>query len=172
MARKTRLVLNCVGPYRFFGEVVVKACVENGTHHVDISGRNILSVYSVEFLPRHDFLFHFSYAIIDSTFNEGEPQYLETMQLKYNTQAEENGVYVVGSCGFDSIPADLGSVVVHRAMEGPVNKVTFIQFSGISFFKINSMHLYFFGKLTDLESAGQGLDPQSSSRRGDLFNKN
>lgn len=38
MARSTRLVLNCVGPYRFFGEVVVRACVENGTHHVDISG--------------------------------------------------------------------------------------------------------------------------------------
>jgi len=31
-------VLNCVGPYRFYGEVVVKACVENGAHHVDISG--------------------------------------------------------------------------------------------------------------------------------------
>jgi short subunit dehydrogenase-like uncharacterized protein len=39
MARSTRLVLNCVGPYRFFGEVVVRACVENGTHHVDISGK-------------------------------------------------------------------------------------------------------------------------------------
>lgn len=24
--------------YRFFGEPVVKACVENGAHHVDISG--------------------------------------------------------------------------------------------------------------------------------------
>ncbi len=55
---------------------------------------------------------------------KGEPQYLETMQLKYNSQAEENGVYIVGACGFDSIPADLGSVVVHRAMEGPVNKVS------------------------------------------------
>ena len=38
MARSARLVVNCVGPYRFYGEQTVKACVEAGTHHVDISG--------------------------------------------------------------------------------------------------------------------------------------
>ena len=48
---------------------------------------------------------------------------METMQLKYSEQAEANGVFVVGSCGFDSIPSDLGGVAVHKAMEGPVNKV-------------------------------------------------
>lgn len=90
MAKTTKLVLNCVGPYRFYGEAVVKACVENGAHHIDISG---------------------------------EPQFLETMQLKYSEQAEANGVFVVGSCGFDSIPSDLGGVAVHKAMEGPVNKI-------------------------------------------------
>ena len=76
---------------RFFGEPVVEACVEGGAHHVDISG---------------------------------EPQYLEKMQLKYHQvtmdvirhlrkslqKALENGVYVVGACGFDSIPADMGQV--------------------------------------------------------------
>ena len=38
-------VLNCVGPYRFYGEAVVKACVENGAHHVDISG-NFVNLFS------------------------------------------------------------------------------------------------------------------------------
>ncbi|XP_077520909.1 saccharopine dehydrogenase-like oxidoreductase isoform X2 [Amblyomma americanum] len=38
MAKRTRLVLNTVGPYRFFGRQVVKACVDSGTHHIDISG--------------------------------------------------------------------------------------------------------------------------------------
>ncbi|XP_044744610.1 saccharopine dehydrogenase-like oxidoreductase [Coccinella septempunctata] len=38
MASKARLVINCCGPYRFLGETVVKACVEEGTHHVDVSG--------------------------------------------------------------------------------------------------------------------------------------
>lgn len=38
MAKRTRLVINCVGPYRFLGDSVVKACIEAGTHHVDVSG--------------------------------------------------------------------------------------------------------------------------------------
>lgn len=38
MALKARVIVNCVGPYRFYGEPVVRACIENGTHHVDVSG--------------------------------------------------------------------------------------------------------------------------------------
>uniref|UniRef100_A0A1B6C8Z6 Saccharopine dehydrogenase NADP binding domain-containing protein n=2 Tax=Clastoptera arizonana TaxID=38151 RepID=A0A1B6C8Z6_9HEMI len=38
MASKAKIVLNCCGPYRFYGEPVIKACIENGTHHLDISG--------------------------------------------------------------------------------------------------------------------------------------
>jgi len=87
MARQARVVLNCVGPYRFHGEQVVKACMEAGAHHIDLSG---------------------------------EPQYLETIQLRYHEEAERKGVYIVGACGFDSIPADLGSMVLAQAMGGDV----------------------------------------------------
>merc|ERR1712062_269959 len=90
MVTQTKVLLNCVGPYRFSGEPVVKACAQYGTHYVDISG---------------------------------EPQFLETTQLKYNDQAAQNGTYIVGSCGFDSIPSDMGQVVVHRSMDGPVNTI-------------------------------------------------
>lgn len=38
MAASARIVINTAGPYRFYGEQVVKACVEAGTHHVDVSG--------------------------------------------------------------------------------------------------------------------------------------
>lgn len=38
MASKTKVIVNCCGPYRFYGEPVVKACIANGTHHVDVSG--------------------------------------------------------------------------------------------------------------------------------------
>ena len=38
MAKRARVIVNCCGPYRFYGEPVVKACVEAGTHHVDVSG--------------------------------------------------------------------------------------------------------------------------------------
>ncbi|KAK8756722.1 hypothetical protein V5799_000576 [Amblyomma americanum] len=37
MAQRTRLVLNTVGPYSFYGRQVVQACVDSGTHHIDIS---------------------------------------------------------------------------------------------------------------------------------------
>ncbi|CAG9860129.1 unnamed protein product [Phyllotreta striolata] len=38
MAKQGRIVINCCGPYRFLGEPVVKACIEAGTHYVDVSG--------------------------------------------------------------------------------------------------------------------------------------
>ena len=40
----------------------------------------------------------------------------------------ENGVYVVGSCGFDSIPSDLGQMCVKKEMQGDLNEVeTFLR---------------------------------------------
>ncbi|KAK1171874.1 saccharopine dehydrogenase-like oxidoreductase [Acipenser oxyrinchus oxyrinchus] len=90
MSKQASIVLNCVGPYRFFGEPVVKACVENGAHCIDISG---------------------------------EPQFLEGMQLNYNSQAAKNGVYVIGSCGFDSIPADMGVLYTKDQFKGTLTAI-------------------------------------------------
>uniref|UniRef100_A0A8C8R783 Saccharopine dehydrogenase-like oxidoreductase n=1 Tax=Pelusios castaneus TaxID=367368 RepID=A0A8C8R783_9SAUR len=90
MAKQAAVVLSCVGPYRFFGEPVVKACVENGTSCIDISG---------------------------------EPQFLEGMYLKYNDKAAEKGVYVIGSCGFDSIPADMGVIYTRDSLKGTLTAV-------------------------------------------------
>jgi len=90
MARSARVVLNCVGPYRFFGQQVVSACVKEGAHHLDISG---------------------------------EPQYLEKMQLQYHAEALEKKVFVIGACGFDSIPSDLGQMHLTHNMEGDVNDI-------------------------------------------------
>lgn len=38
----------------------------------------------------------------------GEPLFIESMQLRYDAEAREKGVYIVSACGFDSIPAELG----------------------------------------------------------------
>ncbi|KZV88403.1 hypothetical protein EXIGLDRAFT_772765 [Exidia glandulosa HHB12029] len=38
MARSTKLVLNCVGPYRWTGEPVVRACIEAGCDYLDLCG--------------------------------------------------------------------------------------------------------------------------------------
>ena len=62
MASRAKVVLNCVGPYRFYGEQVVRACLRQGAHHLDISG---------------------------------EPQFLETMQLKYNEEADQKGQQIL-----------------------------------------------------------------------------
>ncbi|KAJ3593589.1 hypothetical protein NHX12_005923 [Muraenolepis orangiensis] len=90
MCKQAVIVLNCVGPYRFYGEPVVKACVENGAHCIDISG---------------------------------EPQFLEGMQLNYHSQAAEKGVYIIGSCGFDSIPADMGVLYTRDQFRGTLTAV-------------------------------------------------
>ncbi|CAF1032156.1 unnamed protein product [Adineta ricciae] len=84
MCARTKVLVNCVGPYRHYGEPVVRACLEARTHYVDISG---------------------------------EPQFLETMQLRYDSQAAEREVIVVGSCGFDSLVADLGVETIRQECE-------------------------------------------------------
>lgn len=90
MCKQAVIVLNCVGPYRFYGEPVVKACVENGAHHIDVCG---------------------------------EPQFLESMQLNYDSQAAEKGVYLIGSCGFDSIPADMGVLFTRDQFKGTLTSI-------------------------------------------------
>lgn len=38
MCTCTSVVVNCAGPFRFLGEPVVRACIDAGTHMVDVSG--------------------------------------------------------------------------------------------------------------------------------------
>jgi len=38
MVGKTRLLIDGVGPFRFLGPQVVKSCIDQGTHYVDICG--------------------------------------------------------------------------------------------------------------------------------------
>ena len=30
------------------------------------------------------------------------------MELKYHDEARKNGVYIIGACGWDSVPAEIG----------------------------------------------------------------
>lgn len=53
----------------------------------------------------------------------GEPEFLELIQLKYHEEAKKKGIYIVGSCGFDSIPADMGVAEARKAMGGPIDSV-------------------------------------------------
>ncbi|KAM3716931.1 Lipid droplet localized protein [Dirofilaria immitis] len=95
MAKQAKVIINVVGPYRLYGEAVVKAAMENGASYVDISG---------------------------------EPAFLESMQMKYSDIAQKKGLYVVGACGWDSIPCDLGVNFLKNKFNGQLNHVeTFAQ---------------------------------------------
>ncbi|KAF8371518.1 hypothetical protein PRIPAC_77947 [Pristionchus pacificus] len=82
MARQAKVIINAVGPYVLYGEAVVRAAIENGADHLDISGEEV-------------FLEH-----------------------KYNEAAKAKGVYIVGACGFDSVPCDFGTEFLKRDYEG------------------------------------------------------
>lgn len=54
----------------------------------------------------------------------GEPQYLEDMQFKYHEAAKKAGVYIVGACGYDAIPSDVGTdVLKQKFTPGRLNQV-------------------------------------------------
>ncbi|XP_033503910.1 saccharopine dehydrogenase-like oxidoreductase [Epinephelus lanceolatus] len=125
MCQQGLVILNCVGPYRFYGEPVVKACIENGAHYIDICG---------------------------------EPQFLERMQLEYHTKALDRGVYVIGSCGFDSIPADLGILYTQRQFKGTLTAVE-------SFLNISSGPQGMSGHDATWQSAVYGFADSSSLRQ-------
>ena len=90
MAKQTRLVINTVGPYRFYGRPVVEACVNAGTHHIDISG---------------------------------EPSYIEQCALDFNQTATDNGTLIISTCGWDSIPCDLGVDFLKSKFNGSLHSV-------------------------------------------------
>ncbi|KAI3418869.1 hypothetical protein GPALN_007969 [Globodera pallida] len=88
MAKQAKVIVNVVGPYRLYGEAVVKAAVENGASHVDISG---------------------------------EPAWIESMQMKYSEQAREQNVFVIGACGWDSVPCDMGMNFLKQHFQGTLS---------------------------------------------------
>mmetsp|Transcript_8989 Transcript_8989/g.11711 ORF Transcript_8989/g.11711 Transcript_8989/m.11711 type:complete len:441 (+) Transcript_8989:142-1464(+) len=89
ICRRTSAVASVVGPYALYGEPLVRACVEQGTHYVDITG---------------------------------EPQWIKKMIKKYGETAKRNGVFVIPSTGFDSVPSDLGTFLVVQRMKEKYGK--------------------------------------------------
>ena len=82
IAATTRVVCTTVGPYAKYGEAMVAACAEAGTHYCDLTG---------------------------------EAQFIYRMIEGYEEAARASGARIVNSCGFDSIPSDLGTFMLHQA---------------------------------------------------------
>ena len=79
MCKRTKLILNCCGPYRSLGEKVFSVAVSTGTDYIDLCG---------------------------------EPAFIEQMEVKYRKQAAENDVIAISGCGFDSVPSEMGVVML------------------------------------------------------------
>src|SRR5436305_709474 len=62
----------------------------------------------------------------------GEPEFVDLMWLRYHEQAEQTGARLVHSCGFDSIPYDLGALyAVNQLPEGvPIRLEGFVRMNG------------------------------------------
>jgi short subunit dehydrogenase-like uncharacterized protein len=62
----------------------------------------------------------------------GEPAFVDAMIGRYHAMAEEARVKIVHSCGFDSIPHDLGALFTVRALKanGPVTVNGYVQGDG------------------------------------------
>ncbi|KAI9012157.1 saccharopine dehydrogenase [Phycomyces nitens] len=82
MTRQSKMVINAVGPFRYMGEYVVRSCVDEGCDYIDVSAKLTLDL--------------------------GEPEFIERMQRTYHDTAIKKNVTIVHSCGFDSVPADMG----------------------------------------------------------------
>ena len=59
--KKTRLLINTVGPYHLYSSPVVEACAENGTHYLDVTGE---SPWVLEMIEKYHEIAKANHAII------------------------------------------------------------------------------------------------------------
>ena len=81
MVERTKSVITTVGPYQFYGEDLLAACVAAGTDYFDLCG---------------------------------EPVWMRQMIDKYEAAAKASGARIVFSCGYDSVPFELGTFFVQE----------------------------------------------------------
>src|SRR5215468_3950178 len=94
MVEQTKSVITTVGPYQFYGNELLTACVAAGVDYFDLCG---------------------------------EPIWMRQMIDKHEAAAKASGARIVFSCGFDSVPFELGTFFVQeeakRAFGAPASRV-------------------------------------------------
>ena len=48
---------------------------------------------------------------------------MERMQLKYNKEAKQKGIYIISGCGWDGISVDMGVQFLKHNFDGILNSV-------------------------------------------------
>ena len=111
LAEGARVVLSTAGPFSLHGTAIVDACVSSGSDYVDITGEvpwmcETIGAYHGELIPKRT-------AIVDL-----DRPALMTCCLPFGADAaEKKGVRIVHTCGWDSIPTDLTSLLVARRLK-------------------------------------------------------
>jgi short subunit dehydrogenase-like uncharacterized protein len=100
----------------------------------------------------------------------GEPEFVDLMWLRYHEQAQQTGARLVHSCGFDSIPYDLGALyAVEQLPEGaPIKLEGFVRVNGT--FSGGTYHsaLHIMGRLRQgmkVASERKQREPRTQGRR-------
>ncbi|MBV9425629.1 MAG: saccharopine dehydrogenase NADP-binding domain-containing protein [Solirubrobacterales bacterium] len=100
----------------------------------------------------------------------GEPEFVDLMWLRYHAQAERSGARIVHSCGFDSIPYDLGALfTVEQLPEGvPIALEGFVSARGT--FSGGTFHsaLEIMGRLRQAQRVAaqrREIEPRPKGRR-------
>ena len=90
IAKTTKVLLTTAGPYAKYGSLLMKACVFENTHYVDITGEN---------------------------------HWVKKQMDLYHEEAVARGVRIIPSCGYDSLPSDLGTLFAINKMNKAVKRV-------------------------------------------------
>ncbi|KAK9700333.1 Saccharopine dehydrogenase NADP binding domain [Popillia japonica] len=113
MTSRATVVINMIGPYRFYGEPIIKACIATSTHYIDVTGEP-------EFMEKIQLYYHDEALKKDVT---GEPEFMEKIQLYYHDEALKKNIYLISSCGMDSIPCDMGVIYMMKNFSGTLNSI-------------------------------------------------
>lgn len=104
----------------------------------------------------------------------GEPEFVDLMWLRYHAEAERTGARLVHSCGFDSIPYDLGALFTINQLpeSSPIKLAGFVRvggtFSGGTYHSaINIMGRLRQGARVGKERRSQEARPNGRIVRGD-----
>jgi short subunit dehydrogenase-like uncharacterized protein len=104
----------------------------------------------------------------------GEPEFVDLMWLRYHAEAERTGARLVHSCGFDSIPYDLGALFTINQLpeSSPIKLAGFVRvggtFSGGTYHSaINIMGRLRQGARVGKERRSQEARPAGRTVRGD-----
>jgi short subunit dehydrogenase-like uncharacterized protein len=94
MVGQTKCVISTVGPYQFYGNELIAACVASGGDYFDLCG---------------------------------EPLWMRQVIDQHEAAAKASGARIVFSCGFDSVPFELGAFYVQeeakRVFGAPASRV-------------------------------------------------